>query len=61
MLGKSGYIKFGGNVLKTSQAVAQIGSHAVLGGVMSVLQGGKFGHGFISSGFTKAIMVEGKL
>ncbi len=56
MLGKSGYIKFGGNVLKTSQAVAQIGSHAVLGGVMSVLQGGKFGHGFISSGFTKAVM-----
>ncbi|WP_251359711.1 RHS repeat-associated core domain-containing protein [Kangiella sp. TOML190] len=28
-------------------------SHGVVGGVMNVLQGGKFGHGFLSAGFTK--------
>ena len=29
------------------------GAHALAGGVISELQGGKFGHGFISAGFTK--------
>ncbi|MGI2028346.1 RHS repeat-associated core domain-containing protein [Endozoicomonas acroporae] len=33
--------------------VAHIGTHAITGGVISELQGGKFGHGFISAGFTK--------
>lgn len=34
-------------------SLARIAAHATAGGVMSVVQGGKFGHGFISAGFTK--------
>lgn len=30
-----------------------IGAHAVTGGVLSVMQGGKFGHGFLSAGVAK--------
>jgi len=41
--------RFGGNYL-TSGRVA---SHAFVGGVSSVLQGGKFGHGFFAAGVTK--------
>jgi hypothetical protein len=33
-------------------------SHAMAGGVMSVLQGGKFGHGFVSAGLTKAMNIN---
>ncbi|MGI9279710.1 MAG: hypothetical protein ACR2PX_08770 [Endozoicomonas sp.] len=32
---------------------SHIAAHAMTGGVISELQGGKFGHGFISAGFTK--------
>jgi RHS repeat-associated protein len=32
------------------------GSHALAGGVISELSGGKFGHGFVSAGFTKFAM-----
>ncbi len=32
----------------------RIFAHAVAGGVFSVLQGGKFGHGFVSAGVTKS-------
>jgi RHS repeat-associated protein len=35
------------------------GAHAAAGGVMSVLQGGKFGHGFISAGIAKAANANG--
>ena len=38
-----------------------IGSHAVAGGVMSDLQGGKFGHGFWSAGLTKGLNVNGMI
>lgn len=38
-----------------------IGSHAVAGGVMSDLQGGKFGHGFLSAGLTKGLNVNGMI
>jgi hypothetical protein len=31
----------------------QVGAHALAGGILSDLQGGKFGHGFFSAGFTK--------
>jgi RHS repeat-associated protein len=31
-------------------------THAVAGGVLSSLQGGKFGHGFVSAGLTKGFM-----
>jgi RHS repeat-associated protein len=33
---------------------AKVLAHGMAGGVMSVLQGGKFGHGFASAGFTEA-------
>ena len=46
---------FGGNMLTSRQIAAQIGTHAVAGGMMSSLGGGKFGHGFVSAGFTKGI------
>ena len=45
--------KFGGNYLTGGQIAAQVLSHAAVGGVISVLQGGKFGNGFISAGITK--------
>lgn len=49
----AGLVKFGGNMLRTSQVAAQITAHAVVGGVSSVASGGKFGHGFISAGINK--------
>ena len=33
----------------------RIRAHATVGGVLSVLQGGKFGHGFVSAGVSKAL------
>jgi RHS repeat-associated protein len=44
----------GGALTKTGVA-AKIGAHAIAGGIMSTLQGGKFGHGFISAGVVEAI------
>jgi hypothetical protein len=41
--------------------VGHIGSHAVAGGGMSDLQGGKFGHGFWSAGLTKGLNVNGMI
>lgn len=38
--------------LSAAQTVAKIGSHAIAGGIMSCLQGVKFGHGFASAGVT---------
>ncbi|MFC4653754.1 RHS repeat domain-containing protein [Rheinheimera marina] len=35
-----------------------VGTHAVTGGITSVLGGGKFGHGFWSAGFTKGLDVN---
>lgn len=49
-----GLSEFGGNLLTSGQITGQIASHAAAGGVISVLSGGKFGHGFVSAGFTKA-------
>lgn len=34
---------------------AKVGAHAMAGGVMNELQGGKFGHGFASAGMTQAL------
>ncbi|WP_171045590.1 RHS repeat-associated core domain-containing protein [Pseudoalteromonas rubra] len=39
--------------------IGHIATHGVAGGVMSVLQGGKFGHGFVSAGLTKALNING--
>ena len=44
---------FGGLDLTAGQIAGQIAAHAVAGGVISDLQGGKFGHGFFSAGVTK--------
>ncbi|MBV7317615.1 RHS repeat-associated core domain-containing protein, partial [Shewanella sp. NIFS-20-20] len=41
-----------------ANGAGHVGSHALAGGVMSELQGGKFGHGFLSAGLTKALNVN---
>ncbi|WP_245539981.1 IPT/TIG domain-containing protein [Rudaea cellulosilytica] len=38
-----------------SNMAGNVAAHAALGGVMAVLQGGKFGHGFISAGLSAEI------
>ncbi|MDK2597442.1 RHS repeat domain-containing protein [Pseudoalteromonas obscura] len=49
----AGLIEFGDNMLTGGQVAAQIGVHAVVGGVSTEMSGGKFGHGFVSAGITK--------
>ncbi|MCP3427996.1 RHS repeat-associated core domain-containing protein [Alteromonas sp. LMIT007] len=46
--GAGGFFEAGG--------IGHIGTHAFTGGVISVLSGGKFGHGFFSAGFSKFAM-----
>jgi len=41
--------------LTSGQTIAKIAAHAGAGGTLNVLQGSKFGHGFVSSGFTEAL------
>jgi hypothetical protein len=50
-----GGVSFGGNMLTSGQVAGQISAHALVGGISSSLQGGKFGHGFFSAGVTKGI------
>ena len=45
---------FLGSGLSPGAFGAKVMAHGVAGGVMSTLQGGKFGHGFASAGFTAA-------
>ncbi len=40
--------------LSVGQQVAKTLAHGIMGGVMSFLGGGKFGHGFAAAGFTQA-------
>ena len=40
--------------LSSGQIAGKIASHALAGGAMSVLSGGKFGHGFAAAGITQA-------
>lgn len=40
--------------LTSTQFAGKVLSHATAGGVMSAMQGGKFGHGFASAGITQA-------
>jgi len=42
------------NGLTTAQFAGKIATHAIAGGVMSDLSGGKFGHGFFAAGVTQA-------
>lgn len=46
---------FGGNYLIAGQIAAQITAHAAVGGIVSSIGGGKFGHGFFSAGVTKGL------
>jgi RHS repeat-associated protein len=39
----------------SGNALAKIAAHAVAGGTLTELQGGKFGHGFVAAGFTEAL------
>ncbi len=41
--------------VQSGSAIAKVAAHAVTGGTLSHLQGGKFGHGFFSAGFTEAL------
>ena len=43
----------GSTALRAEGGFFHIAAHGVVGGVMSVVQGGKFGHGFVSAGFSK--------
>ncbi|MEO0442474.1 MAG: FG-GAP-like repeat-containing protein [Pseudomonadota bacterium] len=54
--GPSHYYHFGGNYLTSGQIARQITAHSFAGGVIAKLQGGQFGHGFFSAGFTKGVM-----
>ncbi|KNC66282.1 hypothetical protein AC626_17965 [Pseudoalteromonas rubra] len=47
---KSGFFTEGG--------IGHIGTHAVTGGIISELGGGKFGHGFFAAGLTKAFNIN---
>ncbi len=42
-------------LVRAGRAGAEILAHAAAGGTISVLQGGKFGHGFVSAGITEAV------
>jgi hypothetical protein len=48
-------INFGGNFLTKGQVAGQILAHASVGGATAVAQRGKFGHGFVAAGVTKAL------
>jgi RHS repeat-associated protein len=43
-----------GTALKAGAFAGKVLAHAVVGGVMADLQGGKFGHGFMAAGVTQA-------
>jgi hypothetical protein len=45
---------FSGGDFGSSGYLAKVAAHGTVGGVMSVLQGGKFGHGFAAAGLTQA-------
>ena len=45
----------GATGLTAGNIAAKVLAHGMAGGVMSSLQGGKFGHGFASAGFTEAL------
>lgn len=41
--------------LTAGQTVAKIAAHGAVGGAMGVLQGGKFGHGFVTAGLNESL------
>ena len=54
-IGKDSLAGGGARSLTGGQFAAKVAAHAAAGGVMSVLNGGKFGHGFVSAGFVEAV------
>ncbi len=42
-------------ILSGAQRAAKVATHAIAGGTLNVLQGGKFGHGFVSAGVVEAV------
>lgn len=52
--GAEGSGSFFGTKLSGGAFAGKVAAHGVAGGVMSELQGGKFGHGFVSAGLTQA-------
>jgi len=44
-----------GSGFKAGAYSAKVLAHATAGGTLNVLQGGKFGHGFVSAGITEAV------
>lgn len=54
----SGFSPGPGTVVKRvpyGSPIAKVAAHAMTGGTLAHLQGGKFGHGFASAGFTQAL------
>lgn len=54
----SGFSPGVGTVVKRvpyGSPIAKVAAHAMTGGTLAHLQGGKFGHGFASAGFTQAL------
>lgn len=54
----SGFSAGPGTVVKRvpyGSPIAKVAAHAMTGGTLAHLQGGKFGHGFASAGFTQAL------
>jgi hypothetical protein len=49
------FVDFAGTGLSAGQFAGQVAAHAAAGGALTALQGGKFGHGFISAGVSKAL------
>ncbi|ALU42820.1 SpvB/TcaC N-terminal domain-containing protein [Pseudoalteromonas rubra] len=48
-----------GGAFWNTGGVGHVATHALTGGIISVLQGGKFGHGFWSAGLTKGLNING--
>jgi|GEM_PF-3399069 len=48
-------VPYADTAAQAGNPVGNIAAHAALGGVMSVLRGGKFGHGFVSAGLSAQI------
>jgi hypothetical protein len=47
-----------GQAFGGASKLAKVVAHATTGGIISDLQGGKFGHGFFSAGITKGVQVN---
>ena len=52
---------FDGKGLLAQGGIGHIATHGIAGGILSELQGGKFGHGFMSAGLTKAVNITSLL